>query len=187
MKVIWIHGVSRLRGPSMSKWVKYLYPEVAKKAADFNLIIDEIKGIPTPILRGIVNRYILYSFHVLGLHASLFHIHDHANAHLITLLPRHTPKILNVYDLYMMELPISNLKTLPFHLFNVPGLLSADHLITISLHMKEEITARLSYPADKISVIYCGIDHSLYKPQDDGEEILRQYGIAKDARYILFV
>jgi len=187
MKVMWIHGVSRLRGASMNKCVDFLQPAVGRQATDFDIVIDEIKGIRVPFLKGIINRYFLYSIHSLKLRADLFHIHDHANAHLISLLPKNAPKILTLYDLYMLEIPVLNPKVLPFRLFNVPGIRRADHIITISSQMKKEISEKLSYPTERISVIYSGIDHSLYTPRPGCEEVLRQYGLESGTKYLLFV
>ena len=171
MKITWIHGVKRLRGASMSKWVDQLWVELAGAAdtADMEITIDSIDGIPLPFLKGIVNRYLLYSLHSLRLDSDLFHIHDHANAHLVPLLPKKALKVVTVHDIYMLEQPPYRLKSYPFRLFNVPGIKRADHIVSVSRHMKEEIAHRLSYPTERMSVTYCGIDHSLYRPRPGGE------------------
>lgn len=185
----WIHGVERLRGASMSKWVASLGRELegGAESAGLDITVDQIGGLPLPFLKGTVNRYLLYSLHARGLGADLFHVHDHANAHLVPLLPAGTPKVLTVHDLYMLDQPAWRVKSYPFKVLNVPGIRRADHIIAVSGYMRDEIARRLDYPAERISVAYCGIDHSLYGPGDGGRRVPPAYGLGEDEDYVLFV
>jgi|GEM_PF-1081202 len=187
MKVVWIHGVSRLRSPSMSKWVEMLLPEMRGLSADLDISVDEIRGIGVPALKGLTNRYVLYTMHSLKLRGDLFHIHDHANSHLVPILPKESPKIVTVHDLYMLEGQVSDLRAAPFRLLNVRGIMRSQHIITVSAHMKEEIVKRLSYPPERISVIFCGIDHARYRPTQGREVLAGHYGLGEGKRYLLFV
>lgn len=187
MNVVWIHGVRRLRGPSMSKWVECLHREMAGLAPDIHVSIDEIAGLAIPFPKGIINRYLMYSIHAAGLSGSLFHIHDHANAHLVPLLRRKAPVLLTLHDLHPLEAGRTDLKSYPFRAFNVPGILRADHVITVSRHMLNEIASKLGYPEDRMSVVYCGVDHALYRPGYRDRTFLESYGLRGDSRYALFV
>ena len=42
----------------------------------------------------------------------------------------------------------------------------ADHIITLSEFSKNEVLSRLNVPSEKISVIPCAVDHSLFHPVD---------------------
>lgn len=188
MKICWIHGVSRLRSPSMSKWVEYLLPEITRKSPEYDIFVDEIKGIPVPYpLKLAVNRYTLYSLHARNLSADLFHVHDHGNSHVLSMLPEGKPKIITVHDLYMFDLHPGNPKSLLFRHLNLPGIMKATHIIAVSSYMKGQIVKRFSISPEKVSVVYCGIDHSRYVPKEGGEEILSGYGVGKGERYLLFV
>lgn len=63
----------------------------------------------------------------------------------------------------------------------------ADHIITVSEYSKQEITAILDYPSDKISVIYNGVS-DIYHPRPEAEltPYLDKYQI-KNKRYFLSV
>ena len=186
MRITWIHGVNRLRGPSMSKWVDQLWSQMGG-LPDLQITIDSIEGLPVPLLKGIINRYLLYSLHSRKLDSDLFHIHDHANSHLVTLLPKRAVKVVTVHDIYMLEQPRYQPKSYPFRLFNVLGIRRSDHIISVSEYMKGEIVRKTGYSSEAISVSYCGIDHSVYNPRGDGLDVLEKYGLSEGQRYLLFV
>jgi glycosyltransferase involved in cell wall biosynthesis len=58
-------------------------------------------------------------------------------------------------------------------LFNrklVPSMIrKADHVITVSHYTKNDLVRIVGYPEDKISVIYSGIDHDLFRPRPKDE------------------
>jgi len=58
------------------------------------------------------------------------------------------------------------------------GINKASHIIAISKSTKQDLITELGIPEDKISVIYQGVDHSLYKPIKSNE---------CDLNYILYV
>ena len=64
---------------------------------------------------------------------------------------------------------------------------SADAIIAVSAGMRDDILA--AYPfvdADRVHVIYNGIDTALYRPTPD-LEVLRRYGVDPDRPSVLFV
>lgn len=64
----------------------------------------------------------------------------------------------------------------------------ADKIITISEFSKKEIVKYLNIPEDKISVMFCGVDRSIYNPNYSKEkvkEIIQKYKIGSE--YILYL
>ncbi len=64
----------------------------------------------------------------------------------------------------------------------------ADRIITISEFSKSEIIKYLQVPEDKISIIPCGVDLSIYHPNytpEEVEKVKKKYGI--DSDYILYM
>jgi glycosyltransferase involved in cell wall biosynthesis len=63
----------------------------------------------------------------------------------------------------------------------------ADHIITGSNFTKQEIIGYMQIPDEKISVIYHGVNHDLYKeyPQDELQETKNKFDLRED--FLLFV
>lgn len=189
MKTVnWIHGVSSLRNASMNKCVDYLYRKFEKESKkSYSIMIDQIRGIPMPFLKGITNRYFLYSLHSHRGKGKYYHIHDHANSHISLALPRDARIIVTVHDILMLEQSRANIKSYPFRLLNVPGIRRSDHIIAVSSSMGQSIAERISINPEKVTVINNAIDHSIYKAGMPTWDILEYYGISKSQPYLLFV
>ena len=67
------------------------------------------------------------------------------------------------------------------------GLKRAQCIIAVSNFLKHELIHKVGIPDDRIHVIHEGIDHSLFYPQRVPIEFLKQYGIEKNFKYILYV
>lgn len=63
----------------------------------------------------------------------------------------------------------------------------SDHIITVSKYIKQEIIDTLNIEADKISVIYNGIDQEIYKEYSDDESKTTADKFNLPNKYILFV
>ncbi len=63
---------------------------------------------------------------------------------------------------------------------------NADAIIAVSKGMKEDVLNLFNVEADKIKVIYNGIDTDEYKPVES-QDALIEYGIDPDSPYVLFV
>lgn len=63
----------------------------------------------------------------------------------------------------------------------VPGMIhNADHVITVSQHTKNDLVELIGYPEERISVIYSGIDHNRFFPQQGAAEKLQaKHGLDK--------
>lgn len=70
--------------------------------------------------------------------------------------------------------------------FNIKGLKKAARIITVSNYSKQDIIKHLSYPENKIDVVYNAVDHNLYYPKRS-KEILKKYGISQENKIILYV
>jgi len=49
---------------------------------------------------------------------------------------------------------------------DIRGIKRASHIITVSQHTKNDLIKYLKIPEDRISVIYNGVDHNIFKPYD---------------------
>jgi glycosyltransferase involved in cell wall biosynthesis len=97
------------------------------------------------------------------------------------------PKVVTCYDLIQYLYPVT-----PFHRLHAKithsGLKDASKIITISEFTKLQIVEYLRCQEDKITVIYEGIDHALYKPVSEKDNsILERYGIPRNHKLILYV
>ena len=63
----------------------------------------------------------------------------------------------------------------------------SDWLITGSNFSKEEIVKYMDYPPEKISVIYHGVDHSLFKPYSQNELASTKSKFSLNDNFLLFV
>jgi glycogen synthase len=63
---------------------------------------------------------------------------------------------------------------------------NADGVIAVSAAMRRDVQALYGVPAERVQVIYNGIDVHQYTPTP-GPEIVRSYGVDPDRPYLLFV
>lgn len=186
IEVNWINGVRCLRQTSMEKYfqeldraMRYLSPD------DVRIRLDEIKGVPLPTLQGLVNRYLIYSLKHLRARPGFYHALDHANAHIIPLLPAGSIKLLTVHDIEQLKSPRHKVRDLPFKLFGARGILAADQLVTVSESTRDEVVEWAGYPRERIRVIHNGIDHSIYSPKPSLPR--ERSGSRTGTPYILYV
>lgn len=69
---------------------------------------------------------------------------------------------------------------------NIKGLKRADCIVTISKFSKSEIVKYLEYPEDKIRIVYPGVDHSIYK-KDNDKRILDHLNIEDRDKIVMYV
>jgi glycosyltransferase involved in cell wall biosynthesis len=170
IEVTWINGVRRLRPTSMEKYYRELEKAMRALAPDELLIhLDEIEGISLPVLAGIVNRYLIYSLKHIRAGAGLYHSLDHANAHIMRLLPAGAAKIQTVHDIEKLQSPWHKARDLPSKLMGKPGIRAADRVVAVSEWTRENVVARCGFPYERTLVIYNGIDHGIYRPEDGGK------------------
>lgn len=69
----------------------------------------------------------------------------------------------------------------------IAGLKRADHLIAHSEYTKECVRELLQIAPEKITVVYPGLDHDLFRPLAVTPEIRERYRLAEDRRYLIYV
>ncbi len=99
-------------------------------------------------------------------------------------------KIAIIYDMTYKTYP-ETVRNRTRHLLNLAlekSCQRADHIITISEFSKKEIMKYLGIPKDKITVMPCGVDFSIYHPNysvDEVNKVVEKYNI--DSPYILYL
>jgi glycosyltransferase involved in cell wall biosynthesis len=69
----------------------------------------------------------------------------------------------------------------------IAGLKRADHLIANSEYTKRCIIDVLRLAPERITVIYPGLDHDLFRPQPVSDVISERYRLAQGRRYLIYV
>ena len=72
-----------------------------------------------------------------------------------------------------------------YHRLAMVGLTRADHLIADSQYTKDCIVEHLGVAADKITVVYLGVDHERFRPLAPAK--FYHYQLAEGRRYVLYV
>jgi glycosyltransferase involved in cell wall biosynthesis len=176
LEVTWINGVRRLRQTSMEKYYRELARALGEAApGELRLTVNEVEGIALPALRGLVNRYIIYSMKNVRLRPGLYHALDHANAHLMRLLPAGSYRILTVHDVEQLKSPWHRWRDLPAKLLGKPGMLAADRIIAVSGVTRDELAEVTGYPVERITVIHNGVNHRIYRPDGRAARMPRPY------------
>lgn len=102
----------------------------------------------------------------------------------------HRPKkfVVTVHDLAPLVYPseVHDLSVRFQWLLTPKALRKADKIIAISEFTKKEMIRLLDIEEEKISVVYQGVNHSIYHPMDK-EKCKKKFGLNPDNRYILVV
>ncbi|HOS83219.1 MAG TPA: glycosyltransferase family 1 protein [Methanolinea sp.] len=142
---------------------------------------------PLPIysryIDGFTRRY-LYP-HIVKIFQKTDHVHHITNQDLAFLLTRmELPRtVITCYDLIPW---IYYKNRSPYWRRNIEGLCRADRIITISEFSKDEIIKHTGIPAERIDVVYCGVDRDVFYPKRD-KSPLREWGIHENQKVILYV
>lgn len=122
--------------------------------------------------------------------AKIIHIMDQNSAWILPFFRTNHPIIVTVYDLFMYDnpdnLPMTIFEKLKYKLI-FSAIKKADALTTISEYTKAELVKKLNYPAEKISVVYEGINPAIFKQVKKGKKFLLKYGIPEDKKIVLNV
>lgn len=98
-------------------------------------------------------------------------VHD-----LITLVGRHDPELAGYMRFY--DRLFDNL--------SVGGLRRAAALIADSEHTRQDILRRLDYPADRVKVVYIGVDQTIFRPVLPTADFYARYGLQRDLLYMMY-
>jgi glycosyltransferase involved in cell wall biosynthesis len=129
------------------------------------------------------------AWHNLGLPQRTYDLLHIPSYRRIPLLKR-TKVVATVHDLATFSVDAKYDRARMF--FNrriVPSMIrNADHVITVSQHTKNDLIRLLGYPEEKISVIYSGIDHDVFRPlprEDSRAQLAEAHGL--DQPFFLYV
>jgi glycosyltransferase involved in cell wall biosynthesis len=137
-------------------------------------------------LKGIMGmryaRLVLYPLQAARQNASIYHIIDHGYGHLIHFLDRHKT-LVTVHDLIPLlhwkgHIPGVKPGRIPIiQIFSFLALKHARHLVAVSENTKKDLVSYLGCDAERISVIYSGVDKA-FKPLDiDKDELAQSFGL----------
>lgn len=122
--------------------------------------------------------------------SKIIHILDQNSAWLLPFFRTRHPLLVTVYDLFMHDNPdrlsMSLFEKLKYKII-FSAIRKTDALTTISNYTKNEIVEKLRYPAEKIKVVYEGVDLEIFKPAKSDKTFLTELGIPKDKKIILNV
>lgn len=142
---------------------------------------------PLPVysryIDGFIRRYVYP--HIVRLFQKTDHVHHITNQDLAFLLTKmELPRtVITCYDL----IPWVYYKNRSaYWRRNIEGLCRADRIITISEFSKDEIIKHTGIPAERIDVVYCGVDRDVFYPKRD-KSPLREWGIHENQKVILYV
>ena len=109
-----------------------------------------------------------------------------ASTHLDALPFSPVPQVVNVQDTIPLVFPEQEHKYVPYLRHVLPTVYRrADHLLAVSENTKKDMTRFYGIPAEKITVIYEAIDHSLFRPQAAAPEKLAGWRLPE--KFILSV
>ncbi|MBU1109739.1 MAG: glycosyltransferase family 4 protein [Candidatus Riflebacteria bacterium] len=149
-----------------------------------------IKGIPLMQMRAA--RYLLYPKQAKKLKADIFHIVDHGYAHLVSALPP-SNVVITVHDL----IPLLGWKGLiqgypktkrPLLVeYSLSYLARANRLIADSESTKRDLILHLGCKAEKIEVVYPGLDNIFYQAtKEEQKELRKSFELPEmDCKFIL--
>ncbi len=155
-----------------------LQREDAENSYDLLMARDEADLVPLSNPRfgktlypPFVNRPLVnLAWHNLGLPQKRYDLLHIPSSRRIPLLKR-TKIVATVHDLATFSVDAKYDRVRMF--FNrrvVPAMIRrADHVITVSHHAKNDLVNLARYPAERVSVVYPGIDHALFRPVPKAE------------------
>lgn len=94
--------------------------------------------------------------------------------------------LITVLDIIPPELcqPISKMSNY-MHRLDLKGIEAAGHVIAVSEYTKKDLICKAGMSDEKISVIYCGVDHNIFYPRKENSKIINNFRLNKP--YILYV
>jgi glycosyltransferase involved in cell wall biosynthesis len=114
------------------------------------------------------------------------HILSQSEAHLLNVL-RFKKSVVLCYDIIPLVLPYASTASKIKARIAYTGMKRATHIIAISKFTKSELIKHLKIPPNKITVIYIGVDHNLYKPIKNTQEVRIKYNLSEKNSYLIYV
>lgn len=187
MKVIqW--NTSRINSPmsGIKKYEDELFKNMVKIIREESLDV-EVERVMRDANRVLGSTVVSWFFKYRCNNADLVHATSQVTAPVVYL---RRPKrfVVTVHDLIPMIYPsvVRDLSTKLQWILTPKALKKVDKIIAISEFTKKELIRLLKIPEEKITVIYQGVDHTLYKPMDK-EYCKKYFGLNPEEKYILYV
>lgn len=186
MKITIFSGLNNYMPKSMEKY-KYNLIKFFQEQDSSNVFYEaSMDAVNCIFLKGIINRYILYSLFARNHFSEINFVLDHPNACVLNLIPKNTLNVVTCHDLIPLKNQGWNLRLIPFKLLSVRGLKKADMIITVSNNSKKDLSNILKIPNEKICVVYNGVDHKIFKPQVK-PDAKKNIGFPQNCKIILHV
>lgn len=96
------------------------------------------------------------------------------------------PKIVTCHDIIHEVYPTTKTHFL-LSKYLYKGLKDADFIITDSDSTSNDLISKYKIPLDKLKTVYLGIDHNIFKPHDNFEDIYSKYNLCESNRYIFHI
>ena len=185
----------------LSRYTCQLYQALQRIGTDIELVDTKRPAIPDVINRVCKSLgFDLNSFFTtyplllpMSKKTGLIHLTSQNQASALV-FGAHRRAIITVHDLitlaYRDQVELTGYMTRYDRLFESlvkRGLEKASALIADSEHTRQDIIRTLNYPADKISVVYLGIDQARFQPREVSDDFYETYHLDKQASYLLYV
>ena len=128
--------------------------------------------------------FILQSlFYLLFKSYDLVHAHYGFHSAFLPAVVKRKPLVTTFHGSDALKEPFRNILYCFLQKFTI---LHSDHIIAVSNNVKDTLVSVLNANPDKISVISCGVDTSMFRPLNK-IDIRKKLGIAEDTKIVLFV
>lgn len=141
-----------------------------KKIAEINRL-PYIDNSPLFYYRAQKNIPVYDLYHLTNQNISFFDVH---------------PKIITCHDIIHDVYPVSKMHLL-ISKWMYNGLKDAAHIITDSDATAFDLQQKYNIPKDKMTTVHLGIDHDLFKPDNDTSSIYSRYNLSSDNEYIFHI
>ena len=96
------------------------------------------------------------------------------------------PKVITCHDIIHEMYPASKMHQMAGKMM-YKGLKGAEHIITDSDATASDLQCKYGISEEKMTTVYLGIDHEMFRPFEEVSSIWSKYNLAKDKEYILHI
>lgn len=132
-------------------------------------------------------RYTFFPAHVRRCRreGSILHLTSHFLGH-IAKKPKRRPQVVTCLDLIPLEEGGYGPITSRLYQRSYAGMLQADHIVTISEHVRSRLEEALGWPSSRTTVVYPGVNAEIFKAGDKARA-RQSLGIDKNRFVVLYV
>lgn len=185
------YGVDSDEMWGINKYKLETYAKISDNDVDKKKITYSVPQKPD-IIKRIANFFDLFLFSPLAVvkHSrkdSVVFIMSHSEAYLLNYF-KFRKSVVLCYDILPLLFRLSGWMSRVKLKFAFKGMLKADRIIAVSEGVKDDIVNHLGYPAERIDVVYGGVNPEHYKVmKEDLSLVKRKYGIPEDKGVVLFL